>query len=85
MARARLVCLTRNFGQQAAYRAGLDHASGDAVVFLDADLQDPPEAIPEMLAAGARAHGWSLGAGVRARNAECAGCCCEASTRSSDG
>lgn len=50
MARARLVRLTRNFGQQAAYRAGLDHASGDAVVFLDADLQDPPEAIPEMLA-----------------------------------
>ncbi|OAM89070.1 glycosyltransferase family 2 protein [Termitidicoccus mucosus] len=50
MARARLVCLTRNFGQQAAYRAGLDHAAGDAVVFLDADLQDPPEVIPEMLA-----------------------------------
>ncbi|MDF9834001.1 glycosyltransferase involved in cell wall biosynthesis [Ereboglobus sp. PH5-5] len=47
---ARLVCLTRNFGQQAAYRAGLDHASGDAVVFLDADLQDPPEFIPEMIA-----------------------------------
>lgn len=49
MPRARLVCLTRNFGQQAAYRAGLDHARGDAVVFLDADLQDPPEAIPEMI------------------------------------
>jgi len=44
-----LVSLSRNFGQQAAYRAGLDHARGDAVVFLDADLQDPPELIPEMV------------------------------------
>ncbi len=41
--------LSRNFGQQAAYRAGLDAADGDAVVFLDADLQDPPEIIPEMI------------------------------------
>jgi polyisoprenyl-phosphate glycosyltransferase len=45
----KLVQLSRNFGQQAAYRAGLEHASGDAVVFLDADLQDPPEMIPEMI------------------------------------
>jgi glycosyltransferase involved in cell wall biosynthesis len=44
-----LVRLSRNFGQQAAYRAGLEAASGDAVVFLDADLQDPPELIPEMV------------------------------------
>jgi len=41
--------LSRNFGQQAAYRAGLEAAKGDAVVFLDADMQDPPEKIPEML------------------------------------
>src|SRR5687768_9406535 len=34
--------LARNFGQQAAYRAGLEAARGDAVIFLDADLQDPP-------------------------------------------
>jgi glycosyltransferase involved in cell wall biosynthesis len=44
-----LVSLSRNFGQQAAYRAGLDYVRGDAVVFLDADLQDPPELIPEMI------------------------------------
>jgi dolichol-phosphate mannosyltransferase len=46
----RLVFLSRNFGQQPAYRAGLEHARGDAVVFLDADLQDPPELIPQLLA-----------------------------------
>lgn len=44
-----LLNLSRNFGQQAAYRAGLDHAQGDAVIFLDADLQDPPELILEMV------------------------------------
>jgi glycosyltransferase involved in cell wall biosynthesis len=44
-----LVSLSRNFGQQAAYRAGLDHATGDAIIFLDADLQDPPELISEMV------------------------------------
>lgn len=45
----KFVQLSRNFGQQAAYRAGLDVAEGDAVIFLDADLQDPPELIPEMI------------------------------------
>jgi len=45
----RLVVLSRNFGQQPAYRAGLEHARGDAVIFLDADLQDPPEVIPQLL------------------------------------
>ena len=44
-----IVRLSRNFGQQAAYRAGLEVARGEAVVFLDADLQDPPGLIPEML------------------------------------
>ena len=48
--RWRLVVLSRNFGQQPAYRAGLEHARGEAVIFLDADLQDPPELIPELLA-----------------------------------
>jgi polyisoprenyl-phosphate glycosyltransferase len=48
-ARWKLVLLSRNFGQQPAYRAGIDHASGDAVIFLDADLQDPPELIPQLL------------------------------------
>ncbi len=46
----RLVLLSRNFGQQPAYRAGLENARGDAVIFLDADLQDPPELVPELLA-----------------------------------
>jgi polyisoprenyl-phosphate glycosyltransferase len=47
--RVRVVYLSRNFGHQTALTAGLDHAQGDAVVMLDADLQDPPELIPEML------------------------------------
>jgi len=47
--RVRLVQLSRNFGHQTALTAGLDHARGDAVVMLDADLQDPPELIPRML------------------------------------
>ena len=49
-ARVRLVRLSRNFGHQMASTAGLQHAGGDAVVLIDADLQDPPEVIPEMLA-----------------------------------
>jgi len=47
--RVRVVELSRNFGHQTALTAGLDHARGDAVVMMDADLQDPPELIPEML------------------------------------
>ena len=47
--RVRIVYLSRNFGHQTALTAGLDHACGDAVVMLDADLQDPPELIPRML------------------------------------
>ena len=48
--RWRVVILSRNFGQQPAYRAGLEYARGDAVIFLDADLQDPPELVPQLLA-----------------------------------
>lgn len=44
------VLLARNFGHQAAVSAGYDHARGDAVVVLDADLQHPPELIPEFMA-----------------------------------
>ncbi len=48
--RIKLVDFSRNFGHQIAITAGLDYAEGDAVVIIDADLQDPPEVIGEMLA-----------------------------------
>ena len=47
--RVRVIRLSRNFGHQFAVSAGLDHAVGDVVVVIDADLQDPPEVIPEMV------------------------------------
>ncbi len=43
------VRLSRNFGQQAAFSAGLDHVDADAVILLDGDLQDPPELIENMI------------------------------------
>ena len=43
------VNFSRNFGKETAMIAGLDYATGDAVVFIDADLQDPPEIIPELI------------------------------------
>jgi glycosyltransferase involved in cell wall biosynthesis len=46
--RCRVLRLSRNFGHQVAVTAGLDRASGDAVVIMDADLQDPPEVVLEM-------------------------------------
>lgn len=45
----RLICFSRNFGHQIAITAGMDYAKGDAVVIIDADLQDPPEVIPLMV------------------------------------
>jgi glycosyltransferase involved in cell wall biosynthesis len=45
----RLLRLSRNFGKEAAMTAGLEHARGNAVIVMDADLQDPPELIAEML------------------------------------
>ncbi len=53
--RYRFIGLSRNFGHQIAVTAGLDHARGSAVVILDADLQDPPELVLEMIAK------WRLG------------------------
>jgi polyisoprenyl-phosphate glycosyltransferase len=47
--RYRLLSFSRNFGHQAAITAGLDFAEGDAVVIMDADLQDPPEIIAQMV------------------------------------
>ena len=47
--RVAVVSLSRNFGKEIAVTAGLDHAAGDAVVIIDADLQDPPELIPELI------------------------------------
>jgi dolichol-phosphate mannosyltransferase len=48
--RYKVLSLSRNFGHQMAITAGLDRADGDAVVVMDADLQDPPEVVAEMLA-----------------------------------
>ncbi|CAA7599669.1 Glycosyl transferase family 2 [Acididesulfobacillus acetoxydans] len=45
----KVIHLARNFGQQIAITAGLDAATGDAIIILDADMQDPPELIPQML------------------------------------
>lgn len=47
--RVAVVDLSRNFGKEIALTAGLHHARGDAVVVIDADLQDPPELIPKLL------------------------------------
>ena len=49
--RIKLLQFSRNFGHQAAVTAGLDFAEGDAVIVMDADMQDPPELIPQMLEA----------------------------------
>ena len=54
-AQVMVVDLSRNFGKEIALSAGLDHSSGEVVIVLDADLQDPPELIPEML------RGWREG------------------------
>ncbi len=45
----KVISFSRNFGHQCAVTAGLKYVTGDAIVIIDADLQDPPELIPEML------------------------------------
>lgn len=56
--RARLVRLSRNFGHQLAITAGMEHAAGDTVCVIDADLQDPPEVIADLINA------WRAGADI---------------------
>lgn len=64
----RLLSLARNFGHQIAVSAGIEHAKGDAIIILDADLQDPPEVIEEFIR---RWHeGWSIVYGVRKKRKE---------------
>ncbi|WP_283153703.1 glycosyltransferase family 2 protein [Guptibacillus hwajinpoensis] len=53
--KVKVIDLSRNFGHQIAITAGMDYASGDAVVVIDADLQDPPELIKQMI------HKWKEG------------------------
>lgn len=48
--RIKVICFSRNFGHQIAITAGMDAAVGDAVILIDADLQDPPEVIHQMIA-----------------------------------
>ncbi|HVI68890.1 MAG TPA: glycosyltransferase [Magnetospirillaceae bacterium] len=45
----RVLSLSRNFGHQAAVTAGIDYATGDAIILMDADLQDPPQVCPELI------------------------------------
>ncbi len=45
----RIIDLSRNFGHQLAIRAGIEHATGDALIVIDGDLQDPPELFPELV------------------------------------
>jgi dolichol-phosphate mannosyltransferase len=52
------ICLSRNFGKEAAIQAGLAHSQGDAVIVMDSDLQHPPELIPQMI------HLWQQGVSV---------------------
>lgn len=60
--------LSRNFGHQAAVSAGIDHATGRAVVLMDGDLQDPPEVVP--LFVGAWQQGYDVVYGVRRHRKE---------------
>ncbi len=68
--RVALIQLSRNFGKEAAMTAGLDHATGDAVVVIDADLQDPPEVIPELVAPWVEGKGEVVYAQRRSRAGE---------------
>jgi len=47
--RVRIISLSRNFGLQAAIHAGIEHASGESIIIMDGDFQDPPELIPDLI------------------------------------
>jgi polyisoprenyl-phosphate glycosyltransferase len=66
--RANVISFARNFGHQPAVTAGLEHATGDAVAIIDADLQDPPEVILQMI--GMWRQGFDVVYGVRAKRKE---------------
>ena len=66
--RVRVLSFSRNFGHQKAVSAGLEHADGDAVVVMDADLQDPPEVVPDLL--GKWSAGFDVVYAVRTRRKE---------------
>lgn len=63
--RLKLIALSRNFGHQAAITAGMDYAAGDCVVVIDADMQDPPELIPQMYKLWKE--GWQVVYGLRSK------------------
>jgi polyisoprenyl-phosphate glycosyltransferase len=60
--------LSRNFGHQAAVSAGIDHASGQAVILMDGDLQDPPEVVPQFV--GVWQQGYDVVYGIRRHRKE---------------
>ena len=64
----RILSFSRNFGHQIAVTAGMQHSTGDAVILLDADLQDPPELLPEMIRLWSE-DGWEVVYGVRVSRA----------------
>ena len=66
--RVHIISFTRNFGHQIALTAGLWHARGEAVILMDADLQDPPEVLPTLLAK--YQEGWDVVYAVRRRRQE---------------
>ncbi len=61
----RVIIFRRNFGQHAAIMAGFEAARGDVIITLDADLQNPPEEIPKLLAAADAGHGTMWGPSAR--------------------
>src|SRR5262249_16249523 len=64
-AHIRVIRFARNFGHQIAVTAGMDYAQGQAVILIDADLQDPPELIPELL--GKWREGYEVVYAIRAK------------------